>query len=76
MSSNIPKDESGQVGNIYAMTQALCHDAAHDGYDRRAIAEALMCGVRDMLTDDTEFLALFERFKMLHLRQPPSASSC
>ena len=66
MNLNIPQDESGQVGNVYAMTQALFQDAVHEGYDRRAIAEALMCGARDVLADDTEFLAVFDRFRMLH----------
>lgn len=66
MSSKIPEDESGQVGNVYALVQALCRDAAHDGYDRSAIAEALMCGARDVLADDTKFLAVFDRFRMLH----------
>jgi len=66
MSGNIPEDESGQVGNVYASVQALLQDAAHAGYDRHAIAEALMCGARDILADDTEFLAVFDRFRLLH----------
>ena len=68
MSGGIPTDESGQTGNVYALVQALFHDASNEGYDRRAIAEALMCGARDVLADDTEFLAVFDRFRMLHLR--------
>lgn len=71
MSGIIPTDESGQVSNVYALVQALFQDAANDGYDRHAIAEALMCGARDILADDIEFQAVFDRFRMLHLRQTP-----
>lgn len=68
MSGNIPNDESAQVGNVYTMVQALFQGALHDGYDRRAIAEAMLCGARDALTDEDEFLAVLDRFKALHLR--------
>lgn len=66
MSGNIPQDESDQVGDVYALVQALFHNAVHEGYDRHAIAEALICGARDVLANDAEFLAAYDRFKMLH----------
>ncbi len=76
MSGSIPEDESGQVANVYALVQGLFNDAAHEGYDRRAIAEAPMCSARDVLADDTEFLTVFDRFRMLHVRQTPLTNFC
>ena len=70
MSGNVPEDETGQVADVYASVQALLHDAVHDGYDRAAIAEALLCGARDVLASDPDFQALFDRFTKLHLNPP------
>lgn len=74
MNGNLPNDESAQVGNVYTLVQALFQDAAHEGYHPQAIAEALMCGARDILTDDAEFMTVFERFRTLHLQETPPTS--
>lgn len=65
MSGRVPIDESGQVGNVYALAQSVSHDAILQGYDNHAVAEALLNVARDVLADDVEFWSVFERFKAL-----------